>query len=71
MKLDLKKLREAAGLSQSELANRVGVTQGYISHIEKNLRAPALKILDALARELNVHPTELIVKETSNRAVGE
>ena len=31
---EVKRLREAAGLSQAELAEKLGVSQGAISHIE-------------------------------------
>jgi transcriptional regulator with XRE-family HTH domain len=36
LRIDLKSLREAAGLKQDELAERSGVGQGSISKLEQN-----------------------------------
>ncbi|MCL5780435.1 MAG: helix-turn-helix transcriptional regulator [Firmicutes bacterium] len=70
--MKLKQLREAAGLSQAELAAKVGVTQGFISHIEIGVRNPTLKLTKALARALGVKPSALIEEEdTPSKAAGE
>lgn len=42
--------RTAAGLSQSELARRMGTTQPTIAQIEGGGRMPTLDMLDRLAR---------------------
>lgn len=56
----LKELRESAGLSQVELASKVGVTQGFISHIELGIREPALGLTKKLASALGVSVAELL-----------
>lgn len=46
--------RERAGLTQAVLAEAVGLTEQYIGVIERGVRAPSFKTLDALARTLKV-----------------
>ncbi|SDC05736.1 helix-turn-helix domain-containing protein [Shouchella lonarensis] len=51
----LKKLRKAAGLTVNELAEKVSVSQPYISNIENGKRgAPSLKKLKKFAEPLGV-----------------
>ena len=51
---DLKAMREAAGLSQSEVARRAGWQAGYVSELESGARrcgwAAAERYLNALRR---------------------
>jgi len=47
-------LRQASGLSQEELADRVGIHPTYLSGIERGERNPALENLNAIARGLGV-----------------
>ena len=42
--------REAAGLTQTELARRMGTTQSAIAAIESGARTPTVELLDRLAR---------------------
>lgn len=49
---ELKRLREAAGLSQVQLALRLGVSQGTIAHWEIGRRAPQARHLIKLANIL-------------------
>ena len=39
----IKQLRLENGLTQQELANRLELTKGYISQIERNLSSPSLE----------------------------
>lgn len=53
-------LRKAAGLSQSEIADRIGKTTGYVSMLERGERdQPSLKVLTdwarACGRTVDVH----------------
>lgn len=50
----IRTMREAAGLSQRELGERLGVDPTYISHLEAGRRDPSLGLLRRLARELSV-----------------
>lgn len=53
-KFVLKDLREQKGLSQAELANMVGVSQGVISQYERGDRKPTNKIHSKLSKALGV-----------------
>ncbi|MDZ4321384.1 MAG: helix-turn-helix transcriptional regulator [Phenylobacterium sp.] len=44
--------RERTGLTQAALAEAVGLTEQYIGVIERGVRAPSFKTLEALARTL-------------------
>ena len=47
-------LRLSAGLKQSELASRLGVSPNYISLVENNRRDPSLSFLRHLSDEFGV-----------------
>ena len=59
----IKVARIKTGLVQSDLADRIGVTQNYISLIETGKKIPSLKTLTKIARELDVSPGELLSGE--------
>src|SRR5215475_6525926 len=50
----LKEMRERAGLTQKQLADRAGVSQRGISHWEQGLREPTWSNVIALAKALGV-----------------
>lgn len=52
--LRLRAAREAAGLSVSELAKRVGAHRAYIDRLEKGQRRPAAEWLQKIADELGL-----------------
>jgi transcriptional regulator with XRE-family HTH domain len=57
----LKQLREQRGMSQRDLAAKVGVKQPYIVQLEKGARKnPSLDVLKRLAKALGVPVTELL-----------
>jgi transcriptional regulator with XRE-family HTH domain len=53
-------LRRLRGISQEELAHRVGVDVRYLGGIERAQRNPSLKVLTALADALGVSVIELL-----------
>ncbi len=56
----LRRLRRRQGWSQAKLAEEVGLTQGYIAHLEHGRRtSPTLAVLVKVARVLRVSMTEL------------
>ena len=55
---DLRKAREKANLSQDEVAERVGVTQAYVSYVEAGMRNITINRMNAFAEALGF---ELIV----------
>ncbi len=71
----LKRLRLANDLTQEELANRTGLTKGYISQLERDHTSPSLAtlkdILDVLGESLasffEEHPEEQTVYRRNER----
>lgn len=49
----LRNIRESRGLSQTELAYKVGVTPRYVAFIETGDRNPSLKTASKIAEVLN------------------
>lgn len=50
---NISELRTIRGISQEKLAEKVGVHQTFISHIEKGIKTPTLSMLVAIADELD------------------
>ena len=55
----LQHYRVAAGLSQEELAARMGVEQGYVSRLEAGTRNPTIVTIWHAAQSLGVRPAVL------------
>ncbi len=53
----IKDLREKAGMTQTELADKLGLSKSVVSAYEKGIRNPSFKVLPLLAKIFNV--TEL------------
>ena len=64
---ELRAVRERRGLSIRETARRAGISSEAISDIERGLRYPTLRSLEALAHVLDlcieIGPDETIVKD--------
>lgn len=56
----IKKLREARGLTQVELAVIVNISPVYVGFIENGRRRPSLRTLERLARALKVNAKDLL-----------
>lgn len=56
----IRKYREQAGLSQKELAQRIGVSNSRVSNWEQGVNRPDADILGNICRALNVSPSELL-----------
>ena len=55
----VRELRQAAGVSQEELAHKVGVHRTYLGGIERGERNPSLKNIAAIAEALGVSLSRL------------
>ncbi len=56
--------RQAAGLSQEQLAQKVGMAQADISRIEtRKTSAISLDVLDRLCRALKCQPGDILVRK--------
>ncbi len=63
----LRDAREAAGMTQEELALKAEVDRPYISLLEHNKKSPTLKMLFRLCDALGVKASDLIARVEENR----
>lgn len=56
----LKAVRESQGLSQKELADKVGLTDKAISAYEREKRMPNARVLKKIAKALNCKVDDLL-----------
>jgi len=56
----VRKLREARGLTQEELAERAEVSATYVGFVERGDNVPTLTIILQIAKALGVRPSELL-----------
>lgn len=61
----LKELRERKGMSQKELADRLKLRQGTISHYEQGKTEPDFERLGIIANIFDIDVTELIFGDTT------
>ena len=59
---NVRRAREAIGVSQEELGDRAGIDRTYVSAVERGVRNPTVKVLARLAEALAV-PTAALLKE--------
>jgi transcriptional regulator with XRE-family HTH domain len=59
----LRKMRKEQNLTQLELAQQVGITNGQVSTIERGVSSPSLATLHRIARALNVPMNEFFEDE--------
>lgn len=57
---NIRKYRCKAGMSQSQLANEVGVGQSAICKMEKGFFVPTIALVSEIARALNVTIDDLV-----------
>lgn len=56
----LRRIRIQKGMSQGDVAKKLGVHRSYISGIERGIRNPTVKNLERLADALSVDPRNLL-----------
>jgi transcriptional regulator with XRE-family HTH domain len=56
---NVRRFRQAAGMSQEDLAARMGVEQGYVSRLEVGGRNPTIVTIWHAAEALSVKPAML------------
>ncbi|MFL6725217.1 MAG: helix-turn-helix domain-containing protein [Sphingomicrobium sp.] len=57
---NLRKLRQAKGVSQEAFAEEAGLHRTYISDLERGERNPTITVVDKIARALDVPIGELL-----------
>ena len=58
---NLKRRRSVLGISQMELAERAGLSSGYVGEIEMGRKFPSPEALEGLATALGVRPFRLLM----------
>jgi transcriptional regulator with XRE-family HTH domain len=58
----LRAAREAAGLTQEELAFKTGLSRNYISLLELDQKSPTLQVLLRVCEKLDVSASKMIAK---------
>ncbi|MET3525486.1 helix-turn-helix domain-containing protein [Phenylobacterium koreense] len=56
----MKRLREAQGISQEDLADRAGVHRTYVSGVERGVRNPTITVLEKIAGALGEPLAKLV-----------
>ena len=56
----VRELRKERGLSQVELAAKVGIDRSYMGFLERGERNPSLEVIAKIAEALSVTPDELL-----------
>ncbi|MGO8765968.1 MAG: helix-turn-helix domain-containing protein [Limisphaerales bacterium] len=62
---NVRRLREAKGWSQEDLAENANLHRTYVSGIERGVRNPSLTIVFKLATALGVEPGTLVNRKAS------
>lgn len=57
---NLRRLRNAKGVSQDDLAYEANVSRSYLSQLEKGAFYASLNVIGRLAQALGVEPAELL-----------
>ena len=58
----MQKARNAAGMTQEDLAFKARVSREYVSHLENDRKSPTVKVLLRLCKAMGVSASELIAK---------
>jgi len=68
--LNLRRLRQAKGLSQEELAHQAEIDRTYVSALERSVYAAGIDVVDRLARVLGVEAADLLKRPTPKAKKG-
>ena len=63
IKIKVRKVRKRKGITIAQLSNISGISESYISELEREKKIPTLYVICALAAALDVNETELYEKE--------
>lgn len=68
----IRKYREMAGLSQKELADKIGISNSRVSNWEQGINRPDADIIAEICRALKVSPSDLLdVRLTDDEITGQ
>lgn len=61
---EIKKARQIAGLTQKQMAERIGTSQSYVSQIESGARDISLSLFLEMCRKIGIEDFNSILKQT-------
>jgi transcriptional regulator with XRE-family HTH domain len=67
---ELRKAREAAGLSQEQLAFQARVHRTYVSMLERDKKSPTLTVLFRLCKALGITAAQFVASVEGRRLRG-
>jgi transcriptional regulator with XRE-family HTH domain len=67
---NLRRLRNAKGLSQEELAERARINRNYVGMVEREENSPTVETIEKLAVALDVDAQEFFVPPGAGSAPG-
>lgn len=56
----IKKYRHTIGMTQEDLAEKVGASRVYIGYVEQGRNTPSLEILEKIAKALKIKLSDLV-----------
>ena len=56
----VQRYRKKTGMSQEEVAHKVGISRAYMGYIEQGRNIPSLEVLEKVAKVLKVKLNELL-----------
>ncbi len=56
----VRRFRRKMGLTQEDVAYKVGISRAYMGYIEQGRNIPSLEVLEKIARTLKVKTSELL-----------
>ena len=68
--INLRKRRQAKGLSQEELAHLADIDRTYISSLERCVYAAGIDVVDRLAKAMEVEAADLLRKPVRRRSTS-
>ncbi|MBQ8465315.1 MAG: helix-turn-helix transcriptional regulator [Alphaproteobacteria bacterium] len=60
IKNNIRKLRKVAGLTQEQLAEKIGISQVHLGRLENNARSMDLEQVESIAAALGVKPIDIL-----------
>ncbi len=66
--VNLRRLRNAKGVSQDDLAHEANVSRSYLSQLEKGTFYASLNVVGRLSAALGVEPAELLRVPSKRRS---
>ncbi len=57
---NIKRIREAKGMTQGDIHRATGMDRGYISRVESGYVNPTINVLNKIAKSLGTTPDQLL-----------